>query len=321
MDKLKALLSSKGGGEDGAPKPPTVEECSALKQPQKEMLAGIDIKKETTDRLNSGLNTLDWEKSVAKIIKTICQTIQKEKIKDITVDMLENMRTAILEYSKKPEVKTYIEESFIKATPPKDDTSSGEQKDNGQFLWNPNDDETDMPNIELSEIKDLTAQKLLDYFTEGICVYIKKNPASVGPLITSINKRFGKFFSDSPDGNLKTVLQPISEEVGRRIRDLVKTDAKGEQLLVNYLQIPPTELPELQNPEKKAKIEEKRKSMFKSYIIKKKFTPSVVSSSCPAQQSDLAALSEELLKKGGSKTKINKNILRRHKTLKRKLKL
>jgi len=339
------------GSEDDAKTSVSKDDCKSLKPIELESLVDETFRNEVSKRISKEFSNADFEKSVKTIVKTICQTLQKTKIRQMTVDVIEEIKDTLLEFSSanSSDMKTYIEEAFLKGPLKPDQGTSGEEKEDesGYFVAEDDSEIGDAAVLEVDELSKFTGKNLLEFFTNKICEVIKSNPELISTILSSLKKRFKKFFLNSAVSNLKTSLEPISSMCKKTLHEQVIVDANGNKpALVEYLNIDSTKLPNLTDLRKVKKIEDNRKALLRKYLLspkRKEFT-----NNCPAPKSDIENLANELAPvaedakdaavggaagggtssgagggaaRGGAKTRINKHILRRHKTLKRKLKL
>jgi hypothetical protein len=287
------------------------------------------------------------ELCVKEILVAICETMQKAPIlDDITKKILEDIRRVIDDsIIKEKDVKTYLETAFLKSdgkaieTPESDE---GEHK--GEYLWREAEDTgaetnaTNGPNAPSAKnLSDLDADVQLEYFKNKICKYIRSEQGqdSVRVLVRSVYKRFNKFFTNNLIRNLTYLIEPFAVETRKTIRDLVIKDAKAtkpEDTLFAYFQLTGKDLfgDKITDEEVEIKlkeISEKRTSMFdglKAMLMRKQKYNATPSETCGAKSPSLVKdLKDaiEPLSLGGNKTKMHKRLNKRHKTLKRKLRL
>jgi hypothetical protein len=294
--------------------------------------------------LNKKLGNLSpgkLESCVKEILVAICETMQKAPIlDDITKKILEDIRRVIDDsIIKEKDVKTYLETAFLKSdgkaieTPESDE---GEHK--GEYLWREAEDtgaETNAPSAK--NLSDLDADVQLEYFKNKICKYIRERPDMVSVLVRSVYKRFNKFFTNNLIRNLTYLIEPFAVETRKTIRDLVIKDAKATRpadTLFAYFELTGKDLfgdkiPEEQIGIKLREISEKRTSMFdklKAMLMQKQKYKATPSETCGAKEKGIVDQLKDALppipsQGGGNKTKFHKRLNKRHKTLKRKLRL
>jgi hypothetical protein len=88
----------------------------------------------------------------------------------------------------------------------------------------------------------LDGNKLLDYFTDAFCRYIKTNPGSLGNLVESVYKRFEKFFSNNLVPHMKDLLEPLAIESQNILRDRLIKYARDKEDIFSYFKIGDEEL-------------------------------------------------------------------------------
>lgn len=338
---MNQAVAAGGGNDDG----PTIDACKkAFSKGDIDQICseeGVDGALKDLNKKLGNLSPGKLESCVKEILVAICETMQKAPIIDeITKNILEDIRRAIDEsIIKEQAVKTYIETAFLKSdgkdieTPESD---AGEH--NGEYLWREIEEEGTEPNAPSAKnLSDLDADVQFDYFKNKICKYIRSEAGQepVRVLVRSVYKRFNTFFTNNLLRNLTYLLEPFAVETRKTIKELVIKDAlatKPSETLFEYFKLTGKDLfgdkiTEDQIGIKLKEISEKRTSMFdklKAMLMRKQKYDAKPSETCGAKQKSVV---DELktaivpLALGGNKTKFHKRLIKRHKTLKRKLKL
>lgn len=343
---MKQAAAAGAGGEDTGP---TIEECrKTIKKEQIDAVCSEEGVNDALKNLNKKLGGLTKDKlesCVKDILQAICETMQKDPIvNDITNKILDDIRRAIDDSIIKDQaLKTYLETAFLKSDGKEiEKPKSDENEHKGEYLWREIEDAGTEPNAPtVKNLSDLDADVQLEYFKNKICKYIRsdKGQEPVRNLVKSVYRRFDKFFTNNLIVNLKYLLEPFAVETRKTIRDLVIKDAKAtntKDTLFEYFNLTGKDLfgdkiTEEQIGIKLKEISEKRTSMFdklKAMLMQKQKNNAKPSDTCKIEGKSVVDELKDALAPGipgqgggGNKTKFNKRLIKRHKTLKRKLRL
>jgi hypothetical protein len=237
---LLKTLQGAGAGAQG----PTMEECrksigSNGLLDECEHAAIDNAVKTVNDQLQS-LTGGDIEGCVKKIIITICEAMQKDpNITKITDDAKEKMLTMLETYAKKDEINKYLSKNFFKDSTPEEspkEPAADSNKHDKEYLWRQIEEDASAQSstTTIKNLSDLDAKSIMDYFTDVLCNYIRKNPGSVSLLIDSVYKRFEKYFTNNFVANIKEILEPFASQTRKIMREQVMKDAAGTEMLADY---------------------------------------------------------------------------------------
>jgi hypothetical protein len=172
-------------------------------------------------------------------------------------------------------------ESFLKEAIVENNQETANQENNeGKFTW--------MDYLETQKIepvvlntspKELTNDKLLDYYTDVICNFIKNNKNIVLNLVKSLNKSFGVYIETKMNmEKFSDMIQPFSEKFTAKLKEEVfrnnEVDTinmfnyKNEELFNQRYRVPSDLLNELKN-ENDAIKKESIKNKIKEFISQK----------------------------------------------------
>jgi len=330
---------------------PTIDECRAElgKQNFDEVCSdeGVNGALKNVNKKLKGLSPNKLRDCVKEILVAICETMQKAPIlDDITKKILEDIKKVIDDTILKDQaVKGYLETAFLKSDgKPIESPESDKGEHKGEYLWREAEKEGDEPNAPTAkDLTDLDADVQLDYFKNMICKYIRSEEGrdSVKVLVKSVYKRFDKFFTNNLIRNLTYLIEPFAVETRKTIKALVIKDAlatKTSDTLFDYFKLTGKDLfgdkiTEDQIGIKLKEISEKRTSMFdklKAMLMQKQKYKATPSETCGAKEKGIVDQLKDAIVPGlpnvsgmggGNKTKFHKRLNKRHKTLKRKLRL
>lgn len=293
------------------------------------------------------------ENSVKKIIRTICETIQTKKLDEITTLFLEDMRRFLSNL--KEEEKDELSNIFING--PNKDLS--DKNDNGTYFDCDKCASRTAPTTSPPQPKfndDYSAENLLVYFTDAICAYIKEHPELLDVFIKSIHKRFKHYLTGGQNpgpeaskniiNKLSFLLGPIADKTRVKITNEVSSkiveellatapDAVGinradlDKMTTEQKDQKTIELATNQASRLQRKKQEKKEALEAGSCSMKTPDellpiPTSEKEKCNVAQAWARGFGEAIYGKrrgGSSKTKINKKILGRNKSLKKKLKL
>lgn len=242
---MAALLKTlQGAGAGAGAQGPTMEECrksigaNGLLD-ECEHSAIDNAVKTVNDQLQS-LNGGDIEGCVKKIIITICEAMQKEpNITKLTSDAKQKMLTMLETYAKKDEINKYLSKNFFKDSTteesPKEPAADSNNHES-EYLWRQieGDDSSQSSTPTIKKLTDLDAKTIMDYFTDVLCNYIRKNPGSVSLLIDSAYKRFEKYYTNNFVANIKEMVEPFASQTRKIMLEQIMKDASGKELLADY---------------------------------------------------------------------------------------
>jgi plasmid maintenance system antidote protein VapI len=316
-----------------------------------------NIKKAINDSFTKQ-NSNKLKNSIEKIIKTICGIIQQEYKDEITEKNLHLIQKQIEKIFR----NEFLIESFLKEAIVENETTSTtitETKDDEKFVYLEYLETTKLEPIELNTSpEELTNDKLLDYYTDTICNFIKNNKNIVLNLVKSLNKSFGLYietkmnmekFSDMIQPFSKKFTAKLKEEVFRNneIDTINLFNYKNEELFRQRYGVSETLLTKLKN-EKDDTKKENIKNQIKEIIKKKHLEnedvrndfieeilndvggihrPKIRDGVCDDSKTidnDLKKQMKDMVSVGGAKksnkTKMIRTIKNHHKTMKSQLK-
>lgn len=224
-------------------------------------------------------NSNKLRNSIEKIIKTICAIIQEEYKNEITEKNLDLIKKQIEKIFR----NEFLIESFLKEAivENEDNQETANQENNeGKFAWMGYPETQQIEPVVLNTSpKELTNDKLLDYYTDVICNFIKNNKNIVLNLVKSLNKSFGFYIEKEMDiKKFSDTIQPFSEKFTAKLKEEVfrnneidtinMFNYKNEELFKQRYGVSDVLLNELKN-EKDATKKESIKNQIKETINQK----------------------------------------------------
>ena len=215
--KLAAMVK----GYDSASNDNKKDECKSILNTS-EQQAVID---ELKTNLNKSfeLPSGNLKKCIEKIIKTICEVIQENYINQITKENIELLKTRIEKlFVNDFELKSFLKGNDIKQEPSKNTDDSAKSIDREDQWFQFKNDAKENVQIQIGKPDELTNDKLLDYYTDIICNYIKANDEIVGQLVRSLNGRFEHYIQKGMNMDaFSNFIKPFSEKFTNKLKDEV----------------------------------------------------------------------------------------------------
>jgi hypothetical protein len=195
------------------------EECKSIlsNHEQKAVIEELTMSLKKSFEQTSG----KLKECVEKIIKTICETIQKKYKTNITEKNIDLLKTRIEKlFVNDFKLETFLKGNNIIKEPAKDDNDNSTNKDNQWLVFN--DKTIKNKTIDITEVKDLQNNVLLEYYTDIICNYITNDHSIVLPLVNSLNGRFEHYLEQGMNmDTFSNFIKPFSAKFTNKLKDEV----------------------------------------------------------------------------------------------------
>ena len=209
-----AILSAAGGGGSGGRK--------AVSPDQKEKECNELVMGAATKKVNDGFANMSGKiaECSKRIIRTICQVIQKEYSQNLTKDVIANLKKYLTEFA---EDNSKLEELLFSYV---EDTTKpvAAEKEKEVSICDVVLTRSTIEPLQIQSLQKLNTNALADFVTDHICEYIKSNDGKkmLFNFVDALRRRFDIFMKKENQEKKQKIIFELLGPLASLVRDSFK---------------------------------------------------------------------------------------------------